>query len=318
VPARDGADTKDMFSLKKTANPSPLQAVLDTLDSVILGKPEQVRLSLACLLARGHLLVEDLPGVGKTTLVRSLAKVVGLENKRIQFTNDLLPADILGTSIFDASTYNFKFHPGPVFTHILIADELNRGTPRTQSAFLQAMEERRVTLDGHTRELPEPFFVVATQNPREQVGTYPLPESQLDRFFMRIHMGFPAPEFEMELLRGNRRQESDIPTLLDRDEVLRHQKAAAELHCSDLILRYVQRLLVQSRGLRSDFPGLSPRAGLALLCLARAWSYLSGRDFVLPEDVQAVAPWAINHRMGLPSQIAFEKSREFVLGLPVE
>ncbi|MGZ3723864.1 MAG: AAA family ATPase, partial [Bdellovibrionales bacterium] len=169
-----------MFSLKKSSSSSPLQAVLDTLDSVILGKPEQVRLSLACVLARGHLLVEDVPGVGKTTLVKTLARVLGLESKRVQFTNDLLPADILGTAIFDNTTHSFKFHPGPVFTHILIADELNRGTPRTQSAFLQAMEERRISLDGLTRELPNPFFVVATQNPREQIGTYPLPESQLD------------------------------------------------------------------------------------------------------------------------------------------
>lgn len=307
-----------MISLKKSATTSPLQSVLDALDSVILGKPEQVRLSLACVLAKGHLLVEDVPGVGKTTLVRSLSKVLGLDTKRIQFTNDLLPADILGTSIFDPASQTFKFHPGPVFTNVLIADELNRGTPRTQSAFLQAMEERRVSLDGNTRELPLPFFVVATQNPREQIGTYPLPESQLDRFLMRIHMGFPSPQHELELLRGNRKREEDIPTLLGNSEILAHQDAAARVHVSDVILKYVQRLLVQSRSLRSDFTGLSPRSGIALLAVAQVWAYMAGRDFVLPEDVQAVAPWVINHRMRLPSASAFEKSKEFVLSIPVE
>lgn len=307
-----------MFSLKKSTTASPLQPVLNALDAVILGKPEQVRLSLACVLARGHLLVEDVPGVGKTTLVKTLARVLGLETKRVQFTNDLLPADILGTAIFDSNTHSFRFHPGPVFTHVLIADELNRGTPRTQSAFLQAMEERRISLDGVTRDLPNPFFVVATQNPREQVGTYPLPESQLDRFLMRVHMGFPAAEFEFELLKGGRKRDEDIPVVLEQSEVLRLQSECEKVHCSDLVVKFVQRILLLSRTMRSDFAGLSPRSGLALLSVARAWAYLDGRDFVLPEDVQSIGPWVINHRLKFPTHSAFEKTKEFLLSIPVE
>ncbi|MGE0528325.1 MAG: AAA family ATPase [Bdellovibrionales bacterium] len=307
-----------MIPLMKSVALSPLQPVLAALDSLILGKPEQVRLSLACVLARGHFLIEDVPGVGKTTLARGLARVLGLETKRVQFTNDLLPADILGTAIFDSSANQFQFHHGPVFTNVLIADELNRGTPRTQSAFLQAMEERRVTLDGITRELPSPFLVVATQNPREQIGTYPLPESQLDRFLVRLKMGFPAAEFELDLLRGRRRREEDLPVILSMAEVLRFQSQVEQIHCSDLVCKYVQRILVQSRSLKSDFAGLSPRAGLALLSVARAWSFLAGREFVLPEDVQTVGPWVINHRLKFPTAMAFDKARDFLASVPVD
>ncbi|HMN68185.1 MAG TPA: AAA family ATPase [Bdellovibrionales bacterium] len=297
---------------------SPLQNVLDVLESVILGKPEQIRLSLATVLARGHLLVEDVPGVGKTTLVRALARVLGLETKRVQFTNDLLPADILGTAIFDQQKQVFQLHPGPIFTNALIADELNRGTPRTQSAFLQAMEERRVALEGTSRDLPNPFFVVATQNPREQVGTYALPESQLDRFLMRIHMGFPLPQFEIELLKGNRQMVDTLQALLDPGKVLELQGQVDRITCAEPVLKFTQRILAQSRSLKGDFPGLSPRSGLAILAAARAWAFLAGREFVLPEDVQAVGPWVVNHRMKYPTESAFEKSREFVMSVPVE
>lgn len=305
-----------MFSLNLKSTKSPLQPVLDALDSVILGKADQVRLALTCVLARGHLLVEDVPGVGKTTLVKTLARVLGLESKRVHFTNDLLPADILGTAVFDPHGRKFEFHPGPIFTQVLIADELNRGTPRTQSAFLQAMEEGRVSLDGVTRDLPKPFFVVATQNPREQIGTYPLPESQLDRFLMRIHMGFPSPEFEMELLKGHRKTDDQIQPLLTPAELISVQEQVDKVHASEQVVKYIQRLLQQSRQARADESGLSPRSGLSLLAASRAWAFLAGRDYILPEDVQNVAPWVINHRMRSASTP--EKAREFVLSVPLE
>jgi MoxR-like ATPase len=256
-------------------------------------------LSLACLLARGHLLIEDLPGVGKTTLAHVLAKVLGLQFQRIQFTADLLPADILGVSIYQADTKNFVFHPGPVFSQLVLADEINRATPKTQSALLEAMEERQVTADGVTHKLPQPFFVIATQNPHHLIGTFPLPESQLDRFLMRIEMGYPDRAAERALLKGRDRRElvESLQPVIGADKLAAMQQLAARVHVADPLLDYVQNLLDATRRAGEFAEGLSPRAGLSLVAAARAWALLSGRDMVLPEDVQAVAPSVIGHRL---------------------
>jgi MoxR-like ATPase len=266
---------------------------------VILGKPQQLQLALCALLADGHVLIEDVPGVGKTTLVKTLATLLGLRPSRIQFTNDLLPADILGTSVFDQAAHRFIFHPGPIFGQMVIADELNRATPKTQSALLQAMEERHVTVDGITHELPSPFFVVATQNPKEQMGTYPLPESQLDRFLMRIDVGYPDRTAEGELLKGERRE-----TLLNRlqavasvDDLMRWQKEVLQVHASDALIGYLQDLIEHTRSRPNEMQGLSPRAGLSWLRAARAWAFLQGRNLVLPEDIQAVGVSIMSHRL---------------------
>lgn len=266
---------------------------------VIVGKSQQLKLSLACLLAEGHLLIEDVPGVGKTTLVRFLSKALGLQESRIQFTNDLLPSDILGTSIFDKASQKFTFHPGPIFSQLVLGDELNRATPKTQSACLQAMEEARVTVDGVTHELPRPFFVIATQNPEEQLGTYPLPESQLDRFLMRIELGFPDRENERLLLTGERRDVmiSEMKSVMSPEDLLSLQKQVRQVHTSDALIQYVQDILTNSRDHSERYRGLSPRAGLALLSASRAWAFIEGRDMVLPEDVQAVAPSTLGHRL---------------------
>jgi len=272
---------------------------LAQLDALILGKNRQVRLALACLLARGHLLIEDLPGMGKTTLAHGLARTLGLSFRRVQFTSDLLPADVVGISIYQPETRDFRFHPGPVFAQLLLADELNRATPKTQGALLEAMEERQVTVDGISHTLPEPFFVIATQNPRHQVGTYPLPESQLDRFLLRIDMGYPDRLAERELLRGQDRRArlDELPALLDGGQLLQLQKQADGIHVADALLDYVQDLITASRRSPRFVHGLSPRAGLALLASARAWALLEGRRMVLPEDVQAVAPHVMAHRL---------------------
>ncbi len=276
-----------------------LRRALSTLETVILGKPRQVRLCLACLLARGHLLIEDVPGVGKTTLAHALAQVLGLAWQRVQFTSDLLPADIIGVSIFDRASQQFRFRQGPIFTQLLLADEVNRASPRTQSALLEAMEERQVSVDVTTYRLPEPFFVVATQNPHEQLGTFSLPESQLDRFLMRVTLGYPDAAHERELLRTGERREL-IPHLapaLGPDAVIRAQRAVRATHVSEKLLDYAQSVIARTRE-RADLKlGLSPRAAQGLIRAAQAWARLDGRGAVLPEDVQAVLPAVTAHRL---------------------
>ncbi len=285
--------------------PSPhstqLSKVITAANRVILGKDFQVRLALTCLLARGHLLIEDLPGVGKTTLAHTLAHLLGLQFSRIQFTSDMLPADVIGLSIFDRERSDFRFLPGPIFSQILLADEINRATPKTQSALLEAMEERQVTVEGATRPLPEPFFVIATQNPSSQIGTFPLPESQLDRFLMRLELGYPDRTAERALLESGGRRDTalDLAAALTPDQLGPLQTAAATTHVSPALLDYVQALVEATRNSPRFIHGLSPRAALALLAAARAWAFLSGRNMVVPEDVQAVLPSIACHRLQL-------------------
>jgi MoxR-like ATPase len=276
---------------------SDIDATLAAIERVILGKPVQLRLCLTCILARGHLLIEDVPGVGKTTLAHALAHVLGLEWTRVQFTSDMLPADIIGVSIFDRTTNKFQFRRGPIFTQLLLADEVNRASPKAQSALLEAMEERQVSVDGITHPLPEPFFVVATQNPHEQIGTYGLPESQLDRFLMRISLGYPDPAAERQvLLQGERRELlARTPAVLSGASVLALQRAARSVHVADALLDYVQALVARSRVEMSL--GLSPRAAQGMLRAAQAWALIAGEQAVLPEHVQAVFPAIAAHRL---------------------
>lgn len=278
---------------------SSLQHAVSRLGEIIVGKHEAIRLAITCLLARGHLLIEDLPGVGKTTLAHAIARVMGLQYNRIQFTSDLLPADILGVSVFEQTTTDFKFHPGPIFAQLILADEVNRATPKTQSALLEAMEERQVTIEGQTRPLPEPFFVIATQNPTYQIGTFALPESQLDRFLMRLQLGYPDAAAERALLAGRDRREllETLEPCLQPEDVLGYQQAVGRIHVSDALLDYVQSLVAASRENPEIAIGLSPRAGLALLRAARAWALLEDRDHVLPDDIQAVLPGVVAHRL---------------------
>ena len=279
------------------------QNIIERAGSVILGKERQIRLALACILARGHLLIEDLPGMGKTTLSHVLAQVLGLEFRRIQFTSDLLPADILGVSVYDRNSAAFKFHPGPVFTNVLLADEVNRATPKTQSALLEVMEEGQVTLEGETRKLPQPFFVIATQNPTHHIGTFPLPESQLDRFLMRIELGYPDARSERDLLqsKGGRQQAESLRPVIDAATLTALQQEVTAIRVADPLLDYLQALLEHSRRSSHFINGLSPRAGLALKQCAQAWALMQGRDYAIPEDIQAVLPGVVGHRLQLAS-----------------
>ncbi|MFL9710107.1 AAA family ATPase [Methylobacillus sp. Pita1] len=276
-----------------------IQAIINNTGRIILGKEPQIKLALAALLARGHLLIEDLPGMGKTTLSYTLAQVLGLQFNRVQFTSDLLPGDILGVSVYDRNEADFKFHPGPVFTQVLLADEVNRATPKTQSALLEVMEEGQVTLEGETRPLPKPFFVIATQNPSQHIGTFALPESQLDRFLMCIKLGYPDPRAERALLRNNGgRHGIHAPEqAIDAAGLLAMQQAVDRVHLSDALLDYLQALLQYSRNSSQFTAGLSPRAGLALRQCAQAWALIHGRDFAIPEDIQAVLPGVAGHRL---------------------
>ncbi len=270
--------------------------VLAQIDAVVLGKARQIRLALTCLLAGGHLLIEDLPGVGKTTLAHALAHSLGLEFKRIQFTSDLLPADVLGYSVFDRSQGGFSFHPGPIFSQVVLADEINRATPKSQSALLEAMEEGQVTLEGVTRPLPYPFFVIATQNPFSQTGVYPLPESQLDRFLMRLSLGYPDSAAERELLSGQARPARTCTPAASPQDLLQVREALDRVRLAPPLLDYLQALANHSRAGRFVH-GLSPRAMLGLARGARTWAWLEGRDYVIPDDVQAVFPAIAAHRL---------------------
>ncbi|MGL4318046.1 MAG: AAA family ATPase [Pseudomonas sp.] len=276
-----------------------LDACLQSVNEVLLGKEPQVRLALTCLLAGGHLLIEDLPGMGKTTLSQALARVLGLSFQRIQFTSDLLPGDILGTSVFDKDSGQFTFHPGPIFAELVLADEINRATPKSQSALLEAMEEGQVTIEGATRPLPQPFFVIATQNPVSSGGTFALPESQLDRFLMRLSLGYPAKAAEKALLLGEARRDvlPRLEPLLNHAELAAIQALIPQVRASDALVDYVLRLVEATRSEPQFAWGLSPRASLALLAAARAWAFLGTRDYVIPEDVQAVLPAVVGHRL---------------------
>lgn len=301
------------------SSPAP-RDVIDAASRLILGKQDRLELALACLIAGGHLLIEDVPGTGKTTLSHVMAQLFGLDFRRVQFTSDLLPADILGVSVFERETGAFRFHPGPVFTQVLLADEVNRATPRTQSALLEAMEEHQVSIEGETRRLPDPFFVIATQNPASQIGTYPLPESQLDRFMMRITMGYPDPAAERALLTGRDRRSllAGLAPVADAGTLVAWRDEAAALHVADALIDYVQALIAHTRASGRWRLGLSPRAGLALLAAARARARLFERAHVLPEDVQAVLPAIALHRLpALEQTTPDEAARALLQAVPL-
>ena len=276
-----------------------INALLDQLNTVIVGKSAQVRDCVACLLAGGHLLIEDVPGVGKTTLAHALARTFGLQFARVQFTADLMPSDLTGVSVYERGSQSFAFHPGPVFTQVMLADEINRASPKTQSALLEAMEEKQVSVEGATRDLPEPFFVIATQNPHDQLGTFALPESQLDRFLMRISLGYPDRAAERLLLAGSDRRAmtGSLQPLLDAPQLAALQQQVLAVHTAEPLLNYVQDLIAATRSGRWFVQGLSPRAGIALVRAAKAQAFIAGRDYVAPDDVQAIAAQTIAHRL---------------------
>jgi MoxR-like ATPase len=276
-----------------------LEDTLEALNSIVLGKPREIKLALTAVLAAGHLLIEDLPGMGKTTLAQAMSKVLGLSHQRIQFTSDVLPSDVLGVTVFSQVDAAFSFHPGPIFCNLLLADEINRTTPKSQSALLEAMEEGKVTTEGVTRELPEPFFVIATQNPNHQTGTYPLPESQLDRFLLRIQLGYPDPDSERILLEsGNRRNLiASCEAVLDGEKIKELQHEVNLIRVSDALLDYLQRLAEFTRQSEALRYGLSPRGVMAVLSAGKAWAYIAGRDYVIPEDIQAIFCAATDHRL---------------------
>lgn len=278
-----------------------VEQMVEQVSRVILGKAHQIRLALACFLARGHLLIEDYPGIGKTTLAKTLAKCMGLDFQRMQFTSDLLPGDILGVSVFDRNSAGFTFHPGPIFTQVFLVDEINRATPKSQSALLEAMEEGQVTVEGESRPLDTPFFVIATQNPLEQAGTFPLPESQMDRFLMRISLGYPDRRAENRILKGEGSAGviADLTCCMENTRVAQIQNEVAQVHASDHFLEYLQEILEFTRTSGEFQIGLSPRAGLSLLGAARAWAYIMGRDYTIPEDLQEILPWVVGHRLRL-------------------
>ena len=299
-----------------------LKSLLDQLNMVIVGKSTQVQDCVACLLAGGHLLIEDVPGVGKTTLAHALARTFGLQFSRVQFTADLMPGDLSGVSVYDRSHEGFVFHPGPIFAQVLLADEINRASPKTQSALLEAMEEKQVTIEGETRPLPAPFFVIATQNPHDQLGTYALPESQLDRFLMRISLGYPDRQAERALLAGQDRREllDGLAPLLTPGELNALQQQVQAVHASEALLNYVQDLVAATRSGRWFLQGLSPRAGIALLRAAKAPALLNGRDYVAPDDVQDILVQTIAHRLqpvGDAGRGAIEQVRAMLDAVPL-
>ena len=301
---------------------APIENVVSMAGQVILGKTRQIRLAMACILAKGHLLIEDVPGVGKTTLSHALARLLALDYQRIQFTSDLLPADVIGVSIFDRETSSFRFHAGPIFAQIILADEINRASPKAQSALLEAMEEHQVTAEGETRPLPEPFFVIATQNPMHQVGTFPLPESQLDRFLMRINLGYPDAKAERELLKGAERRDliSQLEPAMSSAQLMELQKSVPTMQVSDALLDYVQQLINHTRHSPRFTQGLSPRAGVAILRAAQAWAMMEGRRQVLPEDVQAILPPVVGHRLHGNAEAVkggFDAAKELITGVPI-